>query len=355
MRVANFRRFGVAADAKSLTSDSSQPCQVAFLLTPVDLIPRSFWAGCRTRATTCTACTSTWASRARTARRFSRRPTIAERPRPGSSTPARSCAATSRFPVLRWQAKYEGIYLLGTSIARPLIAKTMPAGGPRSRRRRVRPRRDRQRQRPVPLPIRGRALEPSIKVIAPWRNQEVSRHVSRPHRDDRLLRARRRFPVKASIAKPYSSDENCLHISYEAGKLEDPAVNGVALVEFGMTVSPQAAPDKVEEVTSRLRARRARHNQRPSGSRALAMVQELNTDRRPKWRRPDRHRREPLRRHEEPGRLRSAGHDGPVRGPPGNRAAHDRSRHASPPRPARARGGRDGLLRLLVRAEDWTR
>ena len=44
-------------------------------------------------------------------------------------------------------------------------------------------------------------------------------------------------------------DENCLHISYEAGKLEDLTVNGVELVDFGMTVSPQQAPDKIETVT----------------------------------------------------------------------------------------------------------
>ena len=56
----------------------------------------------------------------------------------------------------------------------------------------------------------------------------------------------RDIPVKASVEKPYSSDENCLHISYEAGKLEDLEVNGVELVDFGMTVSPQAAPAKIE-------------------------------------------------------------------------------------------------------------
>jgi argininosuccinate synthase len=59
----------------------------------------------------------------------------------------------------------------------------------------------------------------------------------------------KKIPVKASVAKPYSSDENCLHISYEAGKLEDLTVNGVATVEFGMTVSPQQAPDQMESVT----------------------------------------------------------------------------------------------------------
>ena len=57
------------------------------------------------------------------------------------------------------------------------------------------------------------------------------------------------IPVKATAKKPYSSDENCLHISYEAGKLEDLAVNGVGLVEFGMTVSPRQAPAQGEKVT----------------------------------------------------------------------------------------------------------
>jgi argininosuccinate synthase len=60
--------------------------------------------------------------------------------------------------------------------------------------------------------------------------------------------AAKKIPVKASISKPYSSDENCLHISYEAGKLEDPAIDGVAIIDFGMTVAPQQAPDIVEEV-----------------------------------------------------------------------------------------------------------
>jgi argininosuccinate synthase len=59
----------------------------------------------------------------------------------------------------------------------------------------------------------------------------------------------RNIPVKATSTKPYSSDENCLHISYEAGKLEDLNVNGVELVDFGMTVSPKDAPDKNERVT----------------------------------------------------------------------------------------------------------
>ena len=62
-------------------------------------------------------------------------------------------------------------------------------------------------------------------------------------------RQQKNIPVKASAAKPYSSDENCLHISYEAGQLENLSVNGVELVDFGMTTLPQKAPDRVEPVT----------------------------------------------------------------------------------------------------------
>jgi argininosuccinate synthase len=87
--------------------------------------------------------------------------------------------------------------------------------------------------------------------------------------------AAKKIPVKASIAKPYSSDENCLHISYEAGKLEDPAVDGVSIVDFGMTVSPQDAPDVVEEVTVGFEkgVPASLNSKRHS---ALEMVQELN-------------------------------------------------------------------------------
>ena len=54
--------------------------------------------------------------------------------------------------------------------------------------------------------------------------------------------------MKASVSKPYSSDENCLHISYEAGDLEDPTVDGESVIDFGMTVSPQEAPDREESL-----------------------------------------------------------------------------------------------------------
>jgi argininosuccinate synthase len=152
------------------------------------------------------------------------------------------------FPVLQWQAKYEGMYLLGTSIARPLISKVCMqvvrevkadayAHGATGKGN------DQCR-----FQLAAEALDPSVKLIAPWR-MEVFRKAF-PGRTEMIAFCNQRnIPVKASVAKPYSSDENCLHISYEAGKLEDLCVNGVEVVEFGMTVPPQKAPDKVEAVT----------------------------------------------------------------------------------------------------------
>ncbi|MBX3439582.1 MAG: argininosuccinate synthase [Planctomycetaceae bacterium] len=154
------------------------------------------------------------------------------------------------FPVLQWQARYENIYLLGTSIARPLIAKACL-----------------QRAREVGavafvhgatgkgndqcrFQLASDALEPRLRVIAPWRIEAFRQKF--PGRKEMLeYCAQKNIPVKATASKPYSSDENCLHISYEAGKLEDPAVDGIPIIDFGMTVSPQEAPDQEEYVTIR--------------------------------------------------------------------------------------------------------
>jgi argininosuccinate synthase len=152
------------------------------------------------------------------------------------------------FPVMQWQAKYEGIYLLGTSIARPLITKaclqvarergaTAFAHGATGKGN------DQCR-----FQLAADALQPNMQVIAPWRNPQFRQLF--PGRSEMITYCGKRgIPIKASVDKPYSSDENCLHISYEAGKLEDPAVHGAPIIDFGMTVSPQDAPDKVETVT----------------------------------------------------------------------------------------------------------
>lgn len=152
------------------------------------------------------------------------------------------------FPVLQWQAKYENIYLMGTSIARPLIAKACL-----------------QRAREIGavafvhgatgkgndqcrFQLAAEALDPGVKIIAPWRMEAFREKF--PGRTEMIAYCEAKgIPVKATAKKPYSSDENCLHISYEAGVLEDPKVDGIAVVDFGMTVSPQDAPDKEEKVT----------------------------------------------------------------------------------------------------------
>ncbi|QDV54849.1 argininosuccinate synthase [Rosistilla oblonga] len=152
------------------------------------------------------------------------------------------------FPVLSWQAKYESIYLLGTSIARPLISKVMlevarEVGATAYAHGATGKGNDQCR-----FQLAAEALDPSIEMIAPWRIKEFRDLF--PGRTELIAYCEEKgIPVKASSSKPYSSDENVLHISYEAGQLEDLTVNGVELVDFGMTVSPQAAPDKPEEVT----------------------------------------------------------------------------------------------------------
>jgi argininosuccinate synthase len=152
------------------------------------------------------------------------------------------------FPVLQWQARYEDLYLMGTSIARPLISKVCLQVA---------------REQGCDLFVHGatgkgndqcrfqlaaEALQPGIRVLAPWRLAEFRNRF--PGRKEMIAYCEeRQIPVKATASKPYSSDENCLHISYEAGRLEDLSVNGVELVEFGMTVPPQRAPDQAEKVT----------------------------------------------------------------------------------------------------------
>jgi argininosuccinate synthase len=152
------------------------------------------------------------------------------------------------FPVLQWQAKYEGIYLLGTSIARPLISKVClqvarEVGAVAYAHGATGKGNDQCR-----FQLAAEALDPAVKIIAPWRMEKF--RALFPGRTEMIAYcAEKNIPVKASVSKPYSSDENCLHISYEAGKLEDPDVNGVETVDFGMTTSPQAAPDKIEKLS----------------------------------------------------------------------------------------------------------
>ncbi len=152
------------------------------------------------------------------------------------------------FPVLQWQAKYEGIYLLGTSIARPLIAKACLQRGREVGAVAFAHGATGKGNDQCRFQLAAEALDPTVKMIAPWRMKEFRDLF--PGRTEMLAYcAEKNIPVKATASKPYSSDENCLHISYEAGKLEDPEVDGVSVIDFSMTVSPQEAPDREESVT----------------------------------------------------------------------------------------------------------
>jgi argininosuccinate synthase len=178
------------------------------------------------------------------------------------------------FPVLGWQAKYEGIYLLGTSIARPLITKCCLQVAREVRAEAFAHGATGKGNDQCRFQLAADALEPGMKVVAPWRIKKYRDKF--PGRKEMIdYCAAKNIPVKASISKPYSSDENCLHISYEAGKLEDPAVDGVSIIDFGMTVSPQDAPDKVEEVTVRFEKGVPVELNRKRCT-ALEMVQEMN-------------------------------------------------------------------------------
>jgi argininosuccinate synthase len=152
------------------------------------------------------------------------------------------------FPVLQWQARYETSYLLGTAIARPLISRVClqvarEVGADAYAHGATGKGNDQCR-----FQLAAEALDPAVTLIAPWR-MAAFRDLF-PGRSEMIAYCEENnIPVKASVDKPYSSDENCLHISYEAGQLEALDLNGVELVEFGMSVSPQQAPDEMEAVT----------------------------------------------------------------------------------------------------------
>lgn len=152
------------------------------------------------------------------------------------------------FPCLMWQAKYEGPYLMGTSIARPLISKVIldvatEVGAEVYAHGATGKGNDQCR-----FQLAAEALRPDIRVYAPWRTREWRE--SFPGRSEMIQFCQAKgIPVKATTKKPYSSDENVLHISYEAGELEKLDVCGVDLVDFTMTRSPQEAAENPEEVS----------------------------------------------------------------------------------------------------------
>ena len=142
------------------------------------------------------------------------------------------------FPALKANAVYEGVYLLGTSLARPLIAKKQVEAARNEGADAVSHGATGKGNDQVRFEFTYMALEPGLRVIAPWREWEFG------SRSELIEYAKKHgIDVPVTKEKPYSCDANLFHISYEGGVLEDP---WTAYPEdmFVLTISPEAAPDE---------------------------------------------------------------------------------------------------------------
>ena len=148
------------------------------------------------------------------------------------------------FPMFRANAQYEGLYLLGTSIARPLIAKKQIEIARKVGADAVAHGATGKGNDQVRFELSYYALEPSIKIIAPWREWEFKGR-------EELLKFARDHQIQIAKDKegesPFSVDANLLHSSSEGKVLEDPAKEAPSIV-YQRTISPMEAPDKATEV-----------------------------------------------------------------------------------------------------------
>ena len=146
------------------------------------------------------------------------------------------------FPAFRANALYEGQYLLGTSIARPLIAKRQIEIANIEGADAVSHGATGKGNDQVRFELGYYALKPDIKIIAPWRIWDLTSRTA-------LMAFAEKFGIEvlSTRKKPYSTDRNMLHISYEGGILEDPWQAPTEDI-FTLTVSPKDAPDAAEEI-----------------------------------------------------------------------------------------------------------
>jgi len=154
------------------------------------------------------------------------------------------------FPMFQAGALYEGQYLLGTSIARPLIAKRMVEIARAEGATAIAHGATGKGNDQVRFELTAAALAPELKVIAPWRIEAFRERF--PGRAEMIAYAEQNgIPVKATAEKPYSTDRNLLHISFESGMLEDPWFDASAESNrdmYVLSVSPEEAPDEPEYV-----------------------------------------------------------------------------------------------------------
>ncbi len=155
------------------------------------------------------------------------------------------------FPMVQGGAIYENQYFLGTSIARPLIAKGMIEIARREKADAIAHGATGKGNDQVRFELTAAALAPELQVVAPWR--DASFRTQFPGRTEMIRYCEeKKIPVQATAKKPYSMDRNLLHISFEAGLLEDPWLDASAphyKDMYKLSVSPEDAPDKPEHVT----------------------------------------------------------------------------------------------------------
>jgi argininosuccinate synthase len=146
------------------------------------------------------------------------------------------------FPAVRGNAVYEGTYLLGTSLARPLIARHQVEVARETGCDAVAHGATGKGNDQVRFELAFRALAPELRVIAPWREWDLR------SRSDCIAYARKHgIPVSATLEKPYSIDRNLMHVSYEGGILEDPWREPDPAM-FLLTRAPESAPDDAAEL-----------------------------------------------------------------------------------------------------------
>jgi argininosuccinate synthase len=144
------------------------------------------------------------------------------------------------WTAVKANAVYEGVYLLGTSLARPVIAKRQIEIARREGADAVAHGATGKGNDQVRFELTYYALEPGIKIVAPWREWEFK------GRSDLIAYAKEHsIPVTATHAKPYSTDRNLMHISYEGGILEDPWMEPPADI-FQLTKAPEEAQSEAE-------------------------------------------------------------------------------------------------------------
>ncbi|HKI72001.1 MAG TPA: argininosuccinate synthase, partial [Verrucomicrobiae bacterium] len=156
------------------------------------------------------------------------------------------------FPMIQAGAIYENQYFLGTSIARPLIAKRMVEIARKEKADAIAHGATGKGNDQVRFELTAAALAPGLEVIAPWRDERFRKAF--PGRQQMIKYCKRRgIAVQASARKPFSTDRNLLHISYEAGILEDPWMDAGDKKYRGsfttLSVFPEDAPNKPEFVT----------------------------------------------------------------------------------------------------------